>query len=98
MPGDCGGPTYQEELRDLRLVELLPELDALYLRLLRAENAVDGHWTELHPVLWLRAEWDEVEERIGFVVDELTRRAEAAHTPEEVEAAVVELDKRQQQS
>lgn len=67
------------------MVELI---DLLLTRFLRALNPVASHATGLDEVLWLRAEWLTVEDRIERVIEELTKRSEAAHTEAELEAAL----------
>lgn len=62
-------------------------IDELWLRLLRARNTLEGHATDLERVLYVRAEWGEVQDLIDMTLEALTRAAEDGKSEDELQAA-----------
>ncbi len=83
-----GYKLYRHQLAELRGVALIALANELLLRFLRAFNPVDDHTTDLVRVLHFRTEWHDLSWRMDELVEELTRRAEAGHEPEEIEQAL----------
>lgn len=85
---------WERQLQTLSSRGMVALVDSLLCRFLRALNPVDADPTDLDRVLWLRAEWLTVEDRIERIVEELTKIAESAHTATEVDAAVTRFGQR----
>jgi hypothetical protein len=81
-------PGYAETVEGDSTDELEIRLDQLVTRFAVAVKELWSEGDRLGICLFLRGEWEVLDEQAGAVIEELLKRAESSHTPEEIEDAI----------